>query len=360
MNGQTKVEDWRNTERQSIRTKRHRLGHLCRLLVRLMALLVLAQSVVLFSPSNAGAEGVSGGWLENDAPLWGHRSGSSSKAGWRGGDGQRYGHGVGRYYGNSNYAYASAADGWKPAGSRALWTFETNPGVYDIEVYVPCKHATAIVKYHVGHQGDGNYTHVGTGVLHQHDHCGWTVLDNWQVDGENLYVFVNYDDSRVAAGKSGHLYRSVGMDAVRIRRATFNCMGDLIEEITVIWRHDYKNHDQTTKFSVSPSSKAEDAPLQTPIYDQFIDCIHSVSMMEYRTVAARTADGKITVFNATDTPKNSPKWATFKDQLNCHDFPPFFVDASETWDLEGFRKPEQNRIVWLKTLCNWNGGSSSS
>ena len=90
-----------------------------------------------------------------------------------------------------------------------------------MEVYIPCKHATAVVEYKIlqreFYQGEEYWRLLGSRTVHQKESCGWEPLDQWYF-GREAAVLVEYDMSRTAQGRSGASQRSVGMDAVRIRR----------------------------------------------------------------------------------------------------------------------------------------------
>lgn len=46
-------------------------------------------------------------------------------------------------------------------------------------------------------------------------------------------------------------------------------------------------------------------------------------------------------------------WESIKQQFMCHALSPSGIGTGPTWDLEGYRGPNSNPIVWARTRCGW-------
>ena len=148
------------------------------------------------------------GWYVNDDPEY--------NGDWQAGDpaSKGKGYGAGKYWGNSNYIYTNASVGTDSVNQRyAVWKMGRRSGFQEIQAYVPSNHSTASVKYIIV---AGN-RRIGEQVAHQADISGWTSLGNWPAVNAEIQVEVHYSDSKTAAGKSGAFWRSIGVDALRMR-----------------------------------------------------------------------------------------------------------------------------------------------
>ena len=130
-----------------------------------------------------------------------------------------YGYGPDRYqYGVnwSNYLYALTGS----TGSTARWEWkrETREGTQEIDVFVPCRQASAKIKYRIN---IGSQT-IHTGYINQNDIYGWHSLGTYRADGNRVSVEVHYNDAQTAPGARS---RIVGLDAMAMR-CVANCQPD--------------------------------------------------------------------------------------------------------------------------------------
>ena len=188
--------------------------------IALLVLGLLAAGMATATPAAANesvtVQSQQTGWQVNDDPVFGP---DGTNVGWRAGDpaSRGNGHGPAKYFNNSNYAYASAEGGWNPNDSWARWEMGRRVGTQEIQVFVPGNHASANVTYLIEVAGDNSsYTITTSDPVEQADLFGWHSLGNWSTDG-HVTIEVRYQDSRTARGRTGALWRSVGIDAVRMR-----------------------------------------------------------------------------------------------------------------------------------------------
>ena len=188
-------------------------------IIILFVMSLLAANMTVATPAAASqpiaVQAQQTGWYTNDEPMFGP---SGTNIGWRGGDpaSSNKGYGPARYFNNSNYGYASADGRWNPDGSWARWDMGRRLGTQEIEVFVPSNHASARVQYDVRVR-EGNSTSVTTSDwVNQVQLSGWHSLGNFSTSGQ-VNIELHYDDSRTVTGRTGAIWRSVGMDAIRMR-----------------------------------------------------------------------------------------------------------------------------------------------
>lgn len=156
---------------------------------------------------------------------------------------------------------------------------------------------------------------------------------------------------------------------------------ELIVEIEARWRD--AGYGGYTKFGVVPdiNSRLNIIGGGDDLVTDFLACLQRFDQTGQQTVIAKARRTRrvrtcwlwhcfytnreiaTTVeFNLDST--SDKNWATFIDQLQCHDMPPGIVEAAqlmlrseglggETWDLGGSRNPTRNRWTWITKECNW-------
>ena len=196
-------------------------------IIVLCVMSLLVAGMVVATPAAGGqlviVQSQQTGWHFNDDPVFGP---DGANVGWRGGDPESRGHGYGpaKYFNNSNYAFASAENGWNPRGSWARWEMGTRIGTQEIQAYIPGNDASARVKYAVIVGFETGSVIDYSDWVNQEDEFGWHSLGRFSADGGNVTIEVRYDDSRTAIGRTGARWRSVGIDAVRMR-CVVDCTG---------------------------------------------------------------------------------------------------------------------------------------
>ncbi len=205
------------TNSSSIRSSRHeRRSHKATLAV--LAACLLAAGLATTAPGGVAlAQTQQTNWYINDGPVFGPEG---TGVGWLGGDpvSRDNGYGPGKYYNDSEYAYTSAVGGHDPAGSWARWDMGNRVGTQELYVYVPGNHASARVRYKISLRSQSGTTSSGrTDWVNQADLEGWHSLGRWSTNGRDTTISVLYNESEHATGRSGVLWRSVGIDAMAMR-----------------------------------------------------------------------------------------------------------------------------------------------
>ena len=199
-----------------------------RRLTTLLVIGLVATGMTVVAPAAASqpvtAQALQTDWHINDDPAFGPEG---AKVGWRAGDhsSRGNGYGRGRYFGNSNYAYASSVGGWNPRGSWARWEMGNRIGTQEIQVYVPGNDASARVKYSIVTEFTVGGSIDFSDWVNQADLEGWHSLGRYSIGtGGAVTIRISYDESQTATGRTGAAWRTVGIDAVRMRCVS-DCTG---------------------------------------------------------------------------------------------------------------------------------------
>ena len=150
-------------------------------------------------------------WLVNDEP---RLDGTSEY--WYSGQ-------AGKGYGRNNYVFTYAIGGDAVANNVATWNMESRVGKQELQVFVPCNHATATVYYEIRIGGSSS-----TARVNQLDECGqrsWTSLGLFDADGQDIAVVLEDTSADQHASRHGRTWSSIGVDAIRAK-CTARCSPD--------------------------------------------------------------------------------------------------------------------------------------
>ena len=165
-------------------------------------------------------------WTVFDNPSFGPQR--IAQTGWQGGSpNEQYGYGPGRYFGNSNYAYATSAGGWNPSGSWVEWILSHGPlaGTYEIQAYVPGNHAAATAEYWISECIDNLGCAVSiTPPITQYFYYGWVSLGEYEFNGDQDEVKISLEYDHAVTPYNGN--DSVAFDAMRMRCVSCTIVDD--------------------------------------------------------------------------------------------------------------------------------------
>ena len=128
-------------------------------------------------------------------------------------------------HGDNNYVYTFAIGGQDHYENTAIWRMGRRVGEQEIEVYIPCKHATATVDYQIRIRGTDNPI---TYSIEQAKEGGWTFLGTINSDSSEVSIMVA-DNGAIQdyrrkdyPDRSEYHNSSIGIDAIRMRCVS-NC-----------------------------------------------------------------------------------------------------------------------------------------
>ena len=202
----------------------------------LARLLVITLLISVTLPTAVSAQATADDWHVNDDPTLTPMPTSSDNQHWylgTSGDG----------YGGYRWTYAIGGD--LAPDNVATWEFGARLGTSQIEVYVPCNHATATVTYviRIGKQ-DHPYP------VDQSQGCGWASLGTYVTNGNGVRVTLADNASenhyrRDGTWSGGYTSASIAVDAMRVR-CTNNCAGGPPEKVTPL--------PTNLRFSITPAT----------------------------------------------------------------------------------------------------------
>ena len=180
-------------------------------------LIVINNSFTLFNLNIFGWGHDPTEWHVNDHPNLLYKDNPGEDNWWPGESGM--GHG------DNNYVYTFAIGGEDYYENTAVWRMGRRVGEQEIEVYIPCKHATATVDYQIRiHGTDNPITH----RIEQAKEGGWTSLGTINSDGSEVSIMVA-DNGAIQdyrrkdyPDRSEYHNSSIGIDAIRMRCVS-NC-----------------------------------------------------------------------------------------------------------------------------------------
>ncbi len=122
---------------------------------------------------------------------------------------------AGKGYGRNNYVFTYAIGGDAVADNVAAWNMESRVGKQELQVFVPCNHATATVYYEIRIGGSSS-----TARVNQIDECGqrsWTSLGLFDADGQDITVVLEDTSADQHVSRNGRTWSSIGVDAIQAR-----------------------------------------------------------------------------------------------------------------------------------------------
>ncbi len=186
--------------------RRHRHRTISLVVVALLATVAGVQ----VSPQVAGAQTNSSNWDIFDEPVL-----QGPAEYWYVGQ-------AGRGYGANNYRYTYAIGGNANPENIAVWNLGNRIGTQELQVFVPCNHAAATMRYEV--RGNGFTRSV---AVNQANECGreaWTSLGQFDFNGGTASVVLRDNNSDQHHERDGLPRSSFGVDAIRAQ-CTSGCGG---------------------------------------------------------------------------------------------------------------------------------------
>ncbi|WP_419931461.1 CHAP domain-containing protein [Candidatus Poriferisodalis sp.] len=168
--------------------------------------LVAATLLVVGAPLHAAAQADPTDWYVNDDP---RLEGPNQYWYW----GQ-----TGMGYGTNNYRYTYAIGGDAQRENWAVWDMGARIGRQELQVYVPCNHATATVTYEIQIGASSHRSEVAQ--LHECGQNQWTSLGEFDANGNNVTVVLADNASQHHWAQNGLVWSSIGVDAIRARCAS--------------------------------------------------------------------------------------------------------------------------------------------
>ena len=127
---------------------------------------------------------------------------------------------AGRGYGANNYRYTYAIGGAAQPDNTAVWDLGNRVGTQELQVFVPCNHAVATVRYEVLGAGTTRQPEVNQAT--QCGHTQWTSLGEFDFNSGSASVVLR-DNNSDQHFLRGELWQSsFGVDAIRARCVS-NC-----------------------------------------------------------------------------------------------------------------------------------------
>ncbi|WP_420622463.1 CHAP domain-containing protein [Candidatus Poriferisodalis sp.] len=167
------------------------------------AALFVTAAPTLAAPQVAGAQTGSSSWDVFDNPDL-----QGPAASWFPGQ-------AGRGYGSNNYRYTYAIGGDANAVNTAVWNLGSRAGTQELQVFVPCEHSVATVRYEA--RGPGFTRQVAVNQANECGHTAWTSLGQFDFGGGAASVTLRDNNSDQHHDRDGFPRSGFGVDAIRAR-----------------------------------------------------------------------------------------------------------------------------------------------